>query len=105
MPFLGTACKAYSLLRKAARIGVLTSKLAPRLAPWRSTLFEDTYCNTCCSRGLIRAGIRSIQQLMATGGNVDFLPRTLAHLYNDVAPKIPQPPPLRRAKQPLMETN
>ena len=38
---------------------------------------------------------------MVMGGNLDFLPRTWAPVYKDVAPKIlhPPPPPHRRAKQ------
>ena len=98
MPFLGTACKAYLLLRKAAPMGVPTKELAPRLTPWHSTLFRTTNSNTYYSPGLIRAGIQTIQQLMAMGGNLDFLPRTWAPVYKDVAPKILQPPH-RRAKQ------
>ena len=76
MPFLGTACTAFSLLRKAALIGVPSADLAPRLSPWHSTLFRDTNANTCLSPSLIRARVRTIKQLVGMGGNLDFLPRT-----------------------------
>ena len=95
MPFLGTTCKAYSLLRKTAPVGVPSVELAPRLTSWHSTLFKDTNSNTYYSPSLITAGIRTIQQLLAMGGNLDFLPRTWAPVYKDVAPKLlPPSPPL-----------
>ena len=95
MPFLGTACKAYSLLRKVAPIGVLAVQLAPRLTPWHSTLFTGTNSNTYYSPGLIRAGIQTIQRLMAMGGNMDSPPpppHRDARLQGR-GPETPAPPP------------
>ena len=67
--------------------------------PLHSTLFRDTNSNTYYSPSLIRPGIWTIQQLMAMGGNLDFLPRTWAPVYKDVAPKLLHPPPPWRAKR------
>ena len=101
MPILGTACKAYLLLRKAAPVGVPARELAPRLTPWHSTLFGDTNSNTYYSPSLIRAAICTIKQLMDMEGNLDLLPCTWVPVYKDVPPKVlhPPSPPHRRAKR------
>ena len=92
MPFLGTACKAYSLLHKAAPVGTQPVELAPRLSPWHFTLFRDTNSNPYYSPSLIRAEVKTIQQLLDMGADMDFLPRTWAPVYKDIAPKLVLPP-------------
>ena len=61
--------------------------------PPNPLVFRGTNSNTYYSPSLIRAGIQTIQQLMAMGGNVDFLPRTWAPVYKDVALTLLHPPP------------
>ena len=56
-PFLGKACKAFSLLHKAAPVALPPEDLARRLPPWHSCLFRDTNTNAYYSPRLIRAGL------------------------------------------------
>ena len=109
MPLLGTSCKAFSLLRKAAPVGTPPTELFPRLSPWHSTLFRDTNSNPYYSPSLIRIGVRTIHQQLEMGPDMDSLPRTRAPVYKDVAPKLQPPPPPpqaseRTAAKPLLET-
>ena len=83
-----------------------TNGTYPPPVPWHSALFRDTNSNTDYSPSLIRIGVRTIQQLMEMGPDMDCLPQTSASVYKDVAPRLlhPPPPSERAAAEPLLET-
>ena len=99
-PFLGTACKAFSLLRKLAPVVLPPQVLVGRLSPWHSCLFRNTNANTYYSPRLIRIGATTMAQLTALGESMEFLPPTWPPFYKDAAPRLLPPLPTHSAPPP-----
>ena len=94
-PFLGTSCKAFSLLRKHAPVPKPSPEVLQRLPAWHSTLFRDTRMNTYYSPALIRKGITLVPQLLVGNEYMERLPPTWYPVYQDVITELctaPAPP-------------
>ena len=80
-PFLGTSCKAFSLLRKTAPIATPPDGIIPDMPLWHSAWFRDTHNNTYFSPSTIRKGVMTVAQLSGMEGGCSHLPRTWEPVY------------------------
>ena len=97
-PFMGTSCKAYSVLRKQALVLPPTQCQACFVSPWHSALFRNKKEITCFSPRLIRKGVRTLEQL--TEELRATLPRAMGTSLSDAVGyptgTVEWPPPPKR---------
>ena len=89
-PFQGMSCKAFSLLRKPAKVLTPPHTQIDAMPLWHSVLFRDTRMNTYYCPALIRKGIHTIAQLR----DMDIaahLPRTWIPVYQSSLVSLAQP--------------
>ena len=90
VPLLGMSCKAFSLLRKPAKIPTPPHTQVDAMPLWHSILFRDTRMNTYYCPAFIRKGINTIAQLR----NMDIathLPRTWIPVYQSSLSNLARP--------------
>ena len=98
-PFLGTSCKAFSLLRKHAPVPVPTLDQYVKLPAWHSALFRDTKANSYYSPSLLRKGVTTLGQLLEIPEYSALLPPTWAPVYKACITEIQAAAPHTKLKE------